>query len=249
MANQNLRKRRKPVTISRREAVHRLKAMIARIEEDVKIGLWAEATLEAANTILVAHPNRMWPGADAYRTIAQSLALNLAISLARLFDPGTRRMHPNKRDIASIPLIVRLLSQQRCQRLLIEHARGWTPQLEGFDETHARGCKRAISEALDAHADLNKTNGGRAATKKLREFRNYRLAHSMMTDMLKTLPTYNELFQLMDVAREVLEGAKLAIDGRSLDLKHSEEIYRAHADVFWTMALLGKSTDSAEAQE
>jgi hypothetical protein len=40
----------------------------------------------------------------------------------------------------------------------------------------------------------------------------------------------------MDVARDVIEGAKLAIDGQSIGLKDSEKIYFREADEFWRTA-------------
>jgi hypothetical protein len=230
------KKRRKRVVISQAEAVQRLEIMVPRIEEDVKIGLWAEATLEAANEIVLATPRLKRPGALAYRTISKSLALNLAVSLARLFDPGSRRWHPNKRDIASIPLIIRLLKQRRCQKVLVERARSWTPHLTGFEDTHADGCQRSINMAINAYNEVQNTPEGRAMLRRLRDFRNKRLAHSMMQDTLKALPRYKELFTLMDVARDATEGAKLAIDGQSMGLKDSEKTYREEADDFWRMA-------------
>ena len=235
-AKPKTKRRRKRVVISRAEAIQRLEMMVQRIEEDVKIGLWAEATLEAANEIVMATPDEERPGALAYHTIRQSLALNLAISLARLFDPGSKRSRPNKRDIASIPLIVRLLKQRRCQKELVERARSWTPHLVGFEDTHANGCQRSIDEAISAYNELQNTGQGRAMIQRLRDFRNKRLAHSMMHDTLNALPKYKDLFKLMDVARDVIEDAKLAIDGQSMGLKDSEKIYFEEADEFWRTA-------------
>lgn len=235
-AKPRTKRRKKRVVISRAEAVRRLEIMVLRIEEDVKIGLCAEATLEAANDIVMAAPCEKRPGALAYRTISQSLALNLAITLARLFDPGSRRWHPNKRDIASIPLIIRLLKQRRCQKVLVERARSWTPHLTRFEDTHANTCQRSIDKAINAYDELQNSREGRAMLQRLRDFRNKHLAHSMMQHVLKALPTYKELFTLMDMARDAVEGAKLAIDGQSMELKDSEKIYRDKADDFWRMA-------------
>lgn len=235
-AKPRTRRRRKRVVISQAEAVRRLEFMVLRIEEDVRIGLRAEATLEAANDIVMAAPRKERPGALAYRTISQSLALNLAISLARLFDLGSKRRHPNKRDIASIPLIIRLLKQRRCQTVLVERARSWTPHLTGLEDTHGNTCQQSIDKAINAYDELRKSREGRAMLRRLRDFRNRHLAHSMMQDVLKARPTYKELFTLMDVARDAVEGAKLAIDGQSMELKDSEKIYRDKVDDFWRMA-------------
>ncbi len=53
---------------------------------------------------------------------------------------------------------------------------------------------------------------------------------------LDALPKYEDLFMLMDVARDAVEGAKLAIDGQSMGLKDSEKYYREEADDFWRTA-------------
>jgi hypothetical protein len=237
------KKRRKPIVISRTEAVRRLQAMVLRIEKDVKIALWAEATLEAANDIVTATPGRALPGAQTYNTISQSLTLNLAISLARLYDPGMRNRHPNKHDIASLPLIVRLLKQQRCQKVLVERARSWMPHMPSFGDIHARGCRRSIDGAIASYDGLRKTPEGRAIVQRLRDFRNKHLAHSMMHDTLEALPRYNELFKPMDIARDIVEEAKLAIDGLSMGLKDNEMIYRDQAHAFWKMALQVKGKE------
>jgi hypothetical protein len=107
------------ITISRNTAVQRIDKMIALIEDNVLIGLNIEAALESANDIVSSTTEgKNLYGAECYNTIANSLALNLAITLARPFDSGASRFHPNKRDIASIPLLVRLLTQKRCQTIL-----------------------------------------------------------------------------------------------------------------------------------
>ena len=72
---------------------------------------------------------------------------------------------------------------------------------------------------------------------RLREFRNKQLAHNLIDDVIKALPTYNDLFALMDVARDVMEHAKLAIDGSNEDLLGAESIIRNEGEEFWDKAL------------
>ena len=92
------KKRRQRATISRTEAVRRLEQMVEQIELDLKIALWAEAVLEAANDLVVGEPNREYPGADAYNTIRESLAVNLSLLLDRLFDNGFKSTRLNNKD-------------------------------------------------------------------------------------------------------------------------------------------------------
>lgn len=229
--------RRRSTTITTAEAMHRLRAMVRRLDNNVRMALGAEAILEAANKKVGTSPRTVFLGASAYNTIVHSLMLSLALSLARLYDLGTKKRHPNRRDIASIPLIVRLLKQPRCQNRLILHARNWTPHLEWSADIQARACERAIRSAIGAYDKLVGTREGRAMVRRLREFRNKLLAHSLIEDVIEALPTYNDLFALMDVARDVMQHAKLAIKGTNEDLKTVERIIFSDGERFWDNAL------------
>lgn len=241
-----LKKRRRPKTITTSEAMRRLKVMVDRIGTNVTTALWAEAILEAGNKKVVASSGMVFLGAIAYNTIVHSLMLSLALSLARLYDIGTRKRHPNERDVASIPLIIRLLKQKRCQERLLDQARNWTPHLFGMEEVHARSCERAIKSAVDAYDKLVSISQGRAMVKRLRDFRNKQLAHSLMNDVIKALPTYNDLFTLMDVARDVMEHARLAVEGHNEDIKQAERIILEQGDAFWDHALNAVFSADAE---
>jgi uncharacterized protein YdiU (UPF0061 family) len=216
--------------------MRRLKAMVDRIGRNVSTALWAEALLEAGNK-RVKPTGAVYLGANAYNTIAYALMLSLALALARLYDVGSKRHHPNERDVASIPLIIRLLKQKRCQNRLIRDARNWTPHLKGSADLQANACENAIKAAIKAYSDLVRTRAGRDMLGRLRLFRNKQLAHSLIDDVIKGLPTYNDLFALMDVARDVMEHARLAIDGTNEDLKQAERIILTEGEGFWEHAL------------
>lgn len=230
------RKRKKPVCISRTVAVERLDAMMPLIFADVRIALATEANLVAANEIVLATPDERRPGARAYNSVHQSLVLNLAVSLARLFDEGGKKKHPNRRDVASIPLLLRLLRQKRCRKVLIDRARVWTPMVPAYADLHENACNRAIDDAINAFSRFAKSHPGRAALARLRNFRNNRLAHSLMLEALNSRPLYNDLFRLMDVAREVADAAHLAIQGMAPDLEDLEQAEKEEADAFWRSA-------------
>lgn len=221
------------MTITQSVALDRLGLMVASLEENIKIALGTKAVLESGNRIIKLNPQRKCPGASAYDTIHQSLTINLALSLARIFDPGTKSRHPNKRDIASIPLIIRLLKQRRCQKALTKRAKLWVPGIPHFEEIQAKGCQRAIDKAISSYAKLKKIKPAH----RLRNLRNYQLAHSMMRDMLEKIPTYNDLFFLMDIARDVTQSSMLAINGENVRFKDYERISLNKADRFWEEAL------------
>ena len=79
--------KRKRKTISRAEAVKRLGAMVKAINRDLERALAIEAALEEANRIVTATPDQVRPGPATYETVTGSLSIDLAITLARLFEP------------------------------------------------------------------------------------------------------------------------------------------------------------------
>jgi hypothetical protein len=69
--------------------VRRIDEMISLIVDNVEIGLGIEAALESANDIVQTSYKGVYT-AHCYNVIQNCLALNLALTLARLFDPGNR---------------------------------------------------------------------------------------------------------------------------------------------------------------
>jgi AbiU2 len=231
------RKRKVPVTIKRGEAVRRLGGMLKAIYRDALMVLAAEAALETANAIVVASPNAERPGPVTYETVTQSLMLNMAMSLARLYDLGSRRYPPNKRDLASIPLIVRLLKQKRCQDELARRARAWIPHMPSIADSQEKACRKAIADVLAAFTALRCDPTGRAAMARLRNMRDKLMAHSFMEEVRLAMPTYDQLFRLADVARDVAAGAMFAIDGQHVDLLDFEKERLKQGGLFWGHAL------------
>ena len=217
--------------------MRRLKLMVRRINKDIEIALWTEADLESANDFIRADPTRIRPGAAAYNTISQSLTFNLAVTLSRLLDRGTLRFHPNKRDVVSIPLMIRLLKQRRCQSALLKEAEKWTPHVQGLEDIHIRSCERGIRGAIRAYGKFDSPRANRVKHQRLRKFRNKRLAHNLMNDAMNALPTYDDLFLLLSIAVTVVDEARLAIEGLTPGLEDAKALYREQADLFWSAAL------------
>jgi hypothetical protein len=224
--------------------IDRVDKMIKLIQKDVLAGMAVKAALVTANEIITCElPTVNFYGADCYNSVKQSMALFLALTLAKLFEIPTwdRSKTPttryNRSDVASIPLMIRLLKQKRCRKVLSGRARGWTPTLYGMENENAAACEREIDRAVAAYAQLRRTHAGRNAIAKLKAFRDKVLAHTLLGPALEKTPTYNELFRLMDVARTVTEHAKLAILGDNLDLNDVEEEVVRMSKAFWGPAL------------
>jgi hypothetical protein len=237
----------KRTTINRDTAVQRIDEMVRLIEENALLGLDIKAALIPSNEIVVSDIRQSEiVGAGCYNTLKYCMALHLALTLARLFDPGARRNDANRMDIASIPLLVRLLKQKRCRAILVARARRWTPHMPRLADAHAAACERAIDGAIQAYAKLRATPDGRKSAETLKNFRNQKLAHSLIGTVLKELPRYSQLLLLMDVARDVANHTTLAVRGDNLDLKEIEIERHREACKFWKPAL--KAVISAEAE-
>lgn len=106
------------------------------IVQGVQRALALKAALEVGNDIIVKlrgdRPALNFYGAPAYDEIMFALTASLTLTLSKLFDPVTLFLLPakkkkqsvNKSDVISIPLLVRLLKQRRCQTVLGKQARG-----------------------------------------------------------------------------------------------------------------------------
>lgn len=214
--------------------MHRVDNMAELIEQNVTSAMYIECALVAANNLIGENKSNVLNGAGCYNHgVKQSLLLTLAMTLARLYDEGTQSRHFNTRDVASIPLLARLLKQKRCRTVLMERARLWTRGIPHFEATQVAACARAIDRALAANATLRRSHAARQAVKKLKDFRDKELAHSLMEKLVEAVPTINDLFLLMDVARNFSEDAIFAVKGLHHDLNQREEIRLKEARAFW----------------
>lgn len=242
MAN---KKRSKKARLNTQQAVERLDKMIPILFQNLQNALLIEATMEAGNNIVGEMSDRSFPGARTYNRIMRSLAHDLAMHLARLYDKGARNRHDNEKDIASIPLAVRLLRQTRCKKALSKRARNWLPHDATFADIFERDCLKAIERASNSYSETFLGPHGRGGLKILKEFRNNFLAHSLMRNS-DANPIYHHLYKLTDSARDFVQDAQLAVKGKGDDLGQHEKIFERDATTFWKMALLGHSGDVQE---
>lgn len=235
-------KRTRP--LSHNEATSRLRRMLIPIRRDVKFALKVEAALEEGNRVVIGRAEwGQFEGSGCYNTLKDTTSLLLTLLLAKLFelprprpDESPAKRH-NRSDVASIPLMLRLMKQRRCRRTLLAEARLWTPSIEDFADTNEKVCAQAIDASVSMYSDLKRQLDGRHALRTLTTFRNTLLAHNLLDAAMRVLPTYNQLFLLTDVARNVVDHAQLAIEGDNLDLMDFEEGEVKSAKVFWNAAL------------
>ncbi|MBY3063319.1 hypothetical protein HFO74_07675 [Rhizobium laguerreae] len=230
--------KKKKVLLSNADAIARLDMMIPILYRNIVNAIRTEATMEAGNALIPNLPNAL-PGALAFNAIMQSLAFDLAMHLARLYDVGNRNRHVNSRDVASIPLTIRLLRQKRCQRELRARARNWIPGSRSYADQFERDCANALERVSASYSETFKGQFGRGGLKTLKAFRDTFMAHSLMTDV-DVKPIYNQLFRLTDCAKAFVENARIAVSGDNSSLDEQERIFLDQANDFWRMALLGE---------
>jgi hypothetical protein len=146
-----------------------MQKMTQGIIQDVQRALALKAALEVGNDTLRKlrgdRPALNFYGAPAYDEIMFALTASLALTLSKLFDPVTLFLPPatkkkqsvNKSDVISIPLLVRLLKQRRCQTVLGKTParrgrctvrRFGTPPWRPLSKLNVRGSKRSLSRHL-----------------------------------------------------------------------------------------------------
>jgi hypothetical protein len=108
-------------------------------------------------------------------------------------------------------------------------------RLTGPDQ--AAACAQAIDNAVREYAKLQKSYKGRTAIKNLTDFRNKMLAHTLLGEAMEKRPSYDDLFLLMDAARDITSHAKFAILGENLSMMNYEEERVRASKVFWSLAL------------
>lgn len=229
-------KKNKTNVIGTKAALAKLDRMMPILEKNVLGALRIEATLEVGNDTIRKMTDKDIPGAGAYNTIKQSLSFDLAMHIARLFDKGSGRYHANHKDAASIPLMIRLLRQKRCRRMLADRARMGDDLLADLFE---RDCLKALDKASKAYSATFRGKFGQSGLKHLKIARDHHFAHSLMSNKKLKL-IYNQLFRLADCAKDILDHASIAITGKALQPADLEQHFREEADEFWTHALLGK---------
>ena len=229
-------KKKKSNVIGTTAALAKLDRMMPILEKNILGVVKIKSTLEVGNATVLDMPNTDIPGAGAYNTIKESLSFDLAMHLARLFDRGSGRYHANHKDVASIPLMMRLLRQKRCRRALADRARTRDCDLADLFE---RDCLKFIEKASAAFSATFRGKFGQSGLKRLKIARDHHFAHSLMSNE-KLDVIYNQGFRLADCACNIMDSASIAITGKALEFDQVKQHFREEAKEFWNRALLGK---------
>lgn len=238
---------KKIVRLSRKKTLERLDDMTRAICEEASFAARAHAAFQGGNDAIRAYVDEhgrgpMFAGAECMNVLQASALYTVASTLGRLFDQGSARKHANEKDVASIPLVVLLLKQVRCQKEMQERAREWHSYMSHMAEIDAASAVEAAREAVMTYAALRRSSTGRSALATLKTFRNERLAHRLLPVLDKNLlrterSKVGELEMLLGVATSFADKLSLAVTGHASDTKNSHRIRCRTARETWEMIL------------
>ena len=229
---------RQPQPLSAIEAQRRTYIITPLLAKDTWHALRIRAALHTANDVVSQKdfegPSRF---GDTYNVVQNSMALSVALALARLLDVSANRLPIEQQDKASIPVLAHLLKRHDVQGTLIEAARTWHPHLMGGAELGEATCREALSQALSLFEAHTASAEDQEAHARLRAFRTGRLAHHLFDALPQDLPRFEDLDALADFARSFVRQAVLAVEGHDRDLSCEEQIKMTMNKEFWATAL------------
>ncbi len=250
-----------PVSLD--EALRRVKLIVPMLHLDVRTAVLAHAVMEASNDIIPEGMEGLHNEfAVTFNAVQQALAMKLALDIARIFDlSSSQKRPPETQDQASVLVLTALLKRADVQTALENAAaRGWYPgdeyigvgapsagfraAVETIEADHRSedrmACRQAIKDFLAATACLE-TSGSieEGALRRIRDFRNRRLAHSLIDKHPDALPQYADLNALLEVAKVAARHAKFAVEGGNIDFEESARSDRANAEGYANCLLDG----------
>lgn len=236
------RKRVRP--LSKVDALARLQLTFEALKNEVAMALRTKAVLEAGNTLIRdRYSGVQFDGADCYNALKMNAEVALVLSLSKLYElprprgGATSASALNRSDIASIPTLLWLLRQKRCRAHFIAFAAtGWGHGAMGMAATWKDNCIEALTK-IDNIAPLLRSRAGREAHQTLSRYRDDQIAHLYYRSRERLPNRYEEIFLLLDVARDLVEQTSLALHGINIDLEEREQIWLDSAKSFWEPAL------------
>lgn len=246
------------------EALRRVRLISPVLRRDLKGALASHALMESNNEIIPRGlTGQSISSGDIYSVMQNSIALKLSMDIARIFDLSSPKRYPvEEQDKASIQVLAALCDRKGVQEQLeLEAAKSFpgiadlsdpnSPHravieatllsLEASDrDQYRRDCRDAIESFLAvARRVVDISSGENLALRRIREFRDRRLAHALFDKEPDDLPRYNDLSLLLKTAKEAVHYASLAIEGLNAGLDDDVEEYRKRSEDFSSCILHG----------
>ncbi len=215
-------------------AIEAMDQMLEPIAGQLAVAVEIEASMEVLNEEVHARQRPAIYGAEAFRVIQQAYVSELALALAKLYETpvprngATKAQAFNKTDLASIPLLLRLLQQDRCKAVLCDRNRSWDR-----DGTEVQWL---IDDASRIWCRMRRSSAIRDALTRVTDYRHFAV-HLLRRGPPARLPTYREVFVLVDNAVAIMRLIQPAMTGTNRNLSVFEELWRDEARDFWSRAL------------
>lgn len=226
------KKRASPMTNS--EALKAMDEMLAPIAGQLMVAVELEASMEVLNEEVRSRDRPAIYGGETLKVIQQAYVSELALCLAKLYETPVPREGStvtrafNSTNIASIPLLLRLVQQERCLAVLCRRNSDWSA--DGVE------VRRLVKEAASIWGKMRGSATTRRALDRVRDYRHY-LVHLLRRGPPAQLPTYRELFILVDNAAAIVRLLHPALTGTNRNLSDFEEVWKDEAKDFWSRAL------------
>jgi hypothetical protein len=250
-----------PRKIDAVDALRRVRLISPRLRENVETADVSSILLNAANdTIPKGLKGVGTPFERAFLGGQNALALKLAMDLARIFDlsQGKNAYPPEEQTKASIPVLAALLTRPDVQDGLLQDAAKWIAGIkigylagspppdvleaveEGYGSRFTDDCQKAITDFLALAQGLEvRDSEENAALVRIRQFRDFRLAHSLFDNEPDALPIYADLELLLSIAKEAIKHASFAVEGLNVDFDDMAQEDRKNADDYYACVLDG----------
>ncbi|WP_091132731.1 hypothetical protein [Microvirga guangxiensis] len=219
--------------------MRRVEIIVPMLGDDIRYAIEIAETMEAANRIVpIGLEGREIKGASTYATIQNSLALKLALDVARIFDVSDNNIGLDRQDKASIPVLLHHLRKPEISAELIRRSRLWAPLPSYISLPAEDTCKAAVELALKRADELETTKAANAL-KRVRQFRTCRLAHMLFGKEIDAYPLYDDLFMLLRIAKSISTAAFLAVEGEITIFAENKRRSRDQGEWFWRRVLDG----------
>jgi AbiU2 len=184
------------------DALGRARLISPRLRENVETADVSSILLNAANDTIPKGLGSVYiPFGRAYSGVQNALALKLAMDLARIFDlsRGKNARPAEEQTKASIPVLAGLLTRHDVQGGLLQNAAEWIADIS-YRSLNVDACQKAITDFLTLAQGLEvEDTEENAALVRIRQFRDFRLAHSLFDQEPDALPIYADLERLLGI--------------------------------------------------
>lgn len=205
----------------------KLRLILPKLLENLSAAISYEAMFEVGNDTVALLPTRNAYGSHCYNVIMNALTISLALSVSRLFD--WKPNDPEGTDRASIPIMLWYFGKMDVRVAVIDEYADMMSQF-GSRAENKQFAVRCLNELNTQYRSIKNEHKG--LLKRLKQLRDFRLAHSLLFEGSGGLP-YQEMFQLIRVSEYVASRSRLILTCVNWDPEEFREEQRRIGEAFW----------------